>query len=221
MATFHERFIGMEKNTTSRFDQLAAAWDQNPVRVALAKAIGSKISQAVPILKDWRILDYGAGTGLLTLQLQPLGKSVLAVDSSAGMLKELARKLASAGIKNVNAMQWDLGESPFPERGFDLATSSMTFHHLRDIPLILERLAESLKPGGWVAIADLDVEDGSFHGPVSDVFHKGFERRQISEWLTKAGFGRVAVTDAHRLDKPSASGQLRNYGVFLAVGQKI
>jgi ubiquinone/menaquinone biosynthesis C-methylase UbiE len=210
----------MDKNTTSRFDELAAAWDQNPVRVALAKAIGNKISQAVPILKDWRVLDYGAGTGLLTLQLQPLAESVLAVDASAGMLKELARKLASAGIKNVNARQWDLGESPFPERGFDLVTSSMTFHHLRDIPLILERLAELLKPGGWIAIADLDVEDGSFHGPLPDVFHQGFERSQISEWLAKAGFGRVEVTDAHRLDKPDASGKLRNYSIFLAVGQK-
>ncbi len=204
----------------SRFDKSAAEWDNNPVRVELARAVGAVIARAIPLQPNWRALDYGAGTGLLTLNLQPHVASLLAMDSSAGMLKMLKKKLAAAGISNVATRQWNLASQPFPEAGFDLAVSSMTFHHILDVPLVLKRLAALLKPEGWLAFADLDAEDGSFHGVTNDVFHHGFDRSQIANWLTDAGFVRVAVSDAHVMTKPSSRGPLRNYGVFMAVGQR-
>jgi ubiquinone/menaquinone biosynthesis C-methylase UbiE len=166
------------------------------------------------------VLDYGAGTGLLTLNLQPRVASMVALDSSAGMLEKLVQKLATAGIGNVQTQRWDLEAQPFPETGFDLVVSSMTLHHLRDVPTVVERLAALLKPGGWLAAADLDTEDGSFHANPDGVFHHGFDRRQVAEWLAGAGFTRVSVNDAHCMRKPSSTGQERAYGVFLASGQK-
>lgn len=203
----------------SRFDEAAAQWDNNPTRVELARAVGSAIRRAVPLEPTWRVLDYGAGTGLLTLNLQPHVGSLLALDSSAGMLETLADKLAAAGVANVQTRQWDLESQPFTETGFDLVVSSMTFHHLRNVPLVLNRLATILRPRGWLAVADLDTEDGSFHGNVPDVFHHGFARRQISEWLSAAGFVGIRIGDAHTLRKPDATGQLRPYGVFLVTAQ--
>jgi hypothetical protein len=81
-------------------------------------------------------------------------------------------------------------------------------------------MGKLLKPGGWLAFADLDTEDGSFHGELPGVFHKGFGRPQIIEWLAGAGFIGISIKDAHRLRKPDQSGQLRSYSVFLAVGLK-
>ncbi|MCX6928582.1 MAG: class I SAM-dependent methyltransferase [Verrucomicrobia bacterium] len=205
---------------TSRFDEAAAQWDNNPSRVDLAFAIGEAIARTIPFQPGWRGLDYGAGTGLLTLNLQPRVASMVALDSSTGMLEKLTQKLASAGIGNVQTRQWDLEAKPFPEPGFDLVVSSMTLHHVRSVPLVLSRLAEILKPGGWLAVADLDSEDGTFHGHADGVFHHGFERSQIAEWLSKAGLTRVSVSDAHSMTKPSSAGELRTYGIFLAVGQK-
>ncbi len=207
-------------NGSSRFDPVAAQWDSNPGRGDVARAVGAAILRAVPVQPDWRALDYGAGTGLLTLNLLPSVRSILALDSSAGMLEQLAQKLAAAGIKNVEARKWDLEAAAYPEGGFDLVASSMTLHHLRDVPLVFQRLAGLLRPGGWLAVADLDLEDGSFHGRRDDVFHLGFERPQIAEWLKTAGFTQVSLQDAHVLPKPNSAGQMRNYGVFLAVGQK-
>jgi ubiquinone/menaquinone biosynthesis C-methylase UbiE len=204
----------------SRFDEAAACWDDNPRRVQLAGAVGEAIGRAVPLQPDWRALDYGAGTGLLTLRLQPQVSSIICLDSSTGMLEQLAQKLAAAGIGNVQTRQWNLEADPYPEADFDLAVSSMTLHHIRDVPLVFRRLAALLKPGGWLAAADLDSEDGTFHGPRDDVFHAGFSRGQIMEWLVAAGFTQVRVDDAASVTKPSSTGQMRAYGVFLAAGQR-
>jgi ubiquinone/menaquinone biosynthesis C-methylase UbiE len=204
----------------SRFDEAAAQWDSNPGRVDVARAVGEAIGRAIPFEPGWRGLDYGAGTGLLTLNLKPRVASMVALDSSTGMLEKLRQKLAAAAISNVQTRHWDLEAKPFPEPGFDLVVSSMTLHHLRDVPLVLSRLAEVLKPGGWLAVADLDSEDGSFHGQADDVFHHGFERGQVAEWLANAGLRWVSVSDAHTMSKPSSTGEVRSYGIFLAVGQK-
>lgn len=204
----------------SRFDQAAAEWDNNPGRVNLASAVGEALARAIPLQPNWRAVDFGAGTGLLTLNLQPRVASLVALDSSKGMLEKLTQKLRKSGIDSVRTYHWDLSARPFPEAGFDLVVSSMTFHHLRDVPLVLGRLTSLLKPEGWLAVADLDTEDGSFHGDAPDVFHHGFARSQISEWFAQAGLTRVSVNDAHLMRKESASGELRPYSVFLAVGQK-
>ena len=204
----------------SRFDEAAAQWDNNPGRVDLARAVGEAIGRAVPFQPDWRALDYGAGTGLLTLNLQPRVAAMVALDSSTAMLEKLTQKLAAAAITNVQTRHWDLEAKPFPETGFDLVVSSMTLHHLRNVPLVFSRLAEILKPGGWLAVADLDTEDGSFHGQADDVFHHGFERGQIAEWLANARLKWVSLTDAHSMSKPDSTGQVRSYGIFLAVAQK-
>jgi trans-aconitate methyltransferase len=121
------------------------------------------------------------------------------LDSSTGMLEKLTQKLAAAAISNVQTRHWDLEAKPFPEPGFDLVVSSMTLHHLRNVPLVLSRLADILNPGGWLAVADLDSEDGSFHGQADDVFHHGFERGQIAEWVGQARLGRVSVSDAYTM----------------------
>lgn len=209
-----------EELLMSRFDEAATQWDNNPVHVNLARAVGQALSRVIPLQPTWRALDYGAGTGLLTLNLLPRVASILAMDSSQGMLVQLTQKLAASKIDNVQTRLWDLQADPFPETGFDSVVSSMTLHHLRDVPLVLERLANTLRPGGWLAVADLDTEDGSFHGPSNDVYHNGFQRQHVSGWLTAAGFTRVSVQDAHSFLKPTAAGQPRPYTIFLATGTR-
>lgn len=208
-------------NQASRFDLAAADWDNNPGRVKLAHAVGDAILSTIPVQPSWRAVDYGAGTGLLTLNLLPNVASVLALDSSEGMLTKLNDKLRSFEISNVRACHWDLTTKPFPETGFDLVASSMTFHHVSDVPLVLCRLAALLTTRGWLAIADLDSEDGSFHGDAADVCHHGFERGQMLEWFAQAGLSQVSIHDAHCMHKASATGEMRSYSVFLAIGQKI
>jgi ubiquinone/menaquinone biosynthesis C-methylase UbiE len=81
----------------------------------------------------------------VTLNLQARVASLVALDSSTGRLEKLAQKLAAAGVGNVQTRHWNLEAQPFPETGFDLVVSSMTLHHLNDVPLVFSRLAALLK----------------------------------------------------------------------------
>ena len=94
----------------------------------------------------------------------------------------------------------------------------MTLHHVPDINAILRRFHALLRTPGFVCIADLDQEDGSFHGPRADV-HKGFDRAAFVKKMSQAGFRNVRVTTAAEVTKATTDGT-RVYPVFLAIGEK-
>jgi tRNA (cmo5U34)-methyltransferase len=204
----------------SRFDQAAAEWDANPSRVALARAVADAIRDRVPLKPSMHVMDCGAGTGLVALRLQPHVATIAAMDSSRKMLKVLAAKVAAAHIGNVTTRFWDMEQGPSPETGFDAVVSSMTLHHLNDTRRIAHRLCEALKPGGWLALADLDREDGTFHADPTGVHHHGFDRRKLVSLLRQAGFVGVSARTAHWLTRPGADGKPRTYGIFLITGRK-
>ena len=76
----------MDNNGKRDFNKASETWDDNPTRIELARAIADAVLRKIPISKDMDVLDYGAGTGLVTLALQPHVKSITAADSSQGML---------------------------------------------------------------------------------------------------------------------------------------
>lgn len=206
----------------ARFDRAAAEWDANPVRVALARAVAGAIRSCVPLRPEMRAMDFGAGTGLITLALLPDLAGVTAVDTSGEMLRMLDQKLRSLRIGNVQTLLCEPGGmTALPAAAFDLIVSSMVLHHIPDVPQTLRRLRDCLRPGGWIALADLDSEDGTFHADATGVFHHGFDRGDIRRWLQAAGFVKTAEREAHRIVRPSEAGQAREYPVFLVTGQNL
>jgi ubiquinone/menaquinone biosynthesis C-methylase UbiE len=203
----------------ARFDSIAASWDEEPRRVDMARAIAQAILETVRPQGTERALEFGAGTGLVTALLAPSLGEVLAVDSSAGMLEVLERKRGELGLGNVRTQQGDLSRET-PGGTFDLVFSSMTLHHIRDVQGLLARLAAILVPGGRLALADLDREDGSFHGDAQGVAHHGFERAAVERWMGAAGLEAVEIRTAHVVRKSGAHGEPRDYPVFLATARK-
>jgi Methylase involved in ubiquinone/menaquinone biosynthesis len=200
----------------SRFDRIAAEWDDSPTRTALATAVAGSIRDAVPLNGQWKALEYGCGTGLVTALLAPNLGSVLATDLSPGMLGVLRDKLNRGGLRNVDTRTLDLTSDPVPVERFDLVFSSMTLHHIEDIDRLLGAIRTLLVPGGWLAIADLDSEDGSFHGPdVPGIAHHGFERQALAKKVAGAGFESPAFRTAHEIVKQDGAGRERRYSVFL------
>ncbi len=208
--------------TTSpnRFDQQAAEWDNNPGRLATAKNIADAMLKAVPFSRAWRALDCGAGTGLLTLNLLPHVAEICATDSSRGMLEQLQKKILAAKIQNVSTLLWDAEAEPCPQTGFALVCSSMVLHHLRDVPAALQRLAQAARPGGWLALADLETEDGSFHPDPAGVQHHGFAPADLARWLADAGCHDIATRTAYTITKPDATGRDHHYPLFLATARR-
>jgi len=197
----------------SEFDARAGTWDQDPAKVARALTVSRAIAQAVP-LAGLRVLEYGCGTGLLGFALQPQVAWVTLADTSEGMLTVLRAKIAAAGAPNMTPVRLDLLAEPLPEARYELVCSLMTLHHVPDTPGILGRFREVLSPGGWVALADLDAEDGSFHGPGAEV-HRGFDREALQAQLSQAGFCDIHLETVCEVEKDS-----RRYPVFLALARR-
>lgn len=175
------------------FDAAALTWDEEPHRVQLAADIAAAIKESVPLSAEWDGMDYGCGTGLLTLNLAPALRSIVGMDSSQGMVDRLNAKCSAAGIHNTRAVRCNMEREKVPVGPFHLVTSAMTLHHVPEIAPLLASLHGLLHPGGWIALADLETEDGGFHDDQTGVFHRGFSREELEAFLTRAGFSSISV----------------------------
>lgn len=202
------------------FNADAATWDDNPIRVMNARAIADAIVRRVPLSSDTDVLDYGAGTGLVTLALSPLAQRVVAADSAPGMLAKLEEKASASGLTNVSTLALDLEQDPVPPLRFGLVVSTMTLHHLTDIPAIVRSLCEMLRPGGYLAVADLDLDGGEFHADPTGVRHEGFDRAEVQRILAANGLTSIEIATASTMSREVTGKGKRDFTVFLASGRK-
>lgn len=203
-----------------RFNAMAAEWDNNPMRAGIARAVAAAIADTLPLRADMRALEYGCGTGLVSVLLAPWLGHIVAADVAPAMLEVLDDKCRRAGLAHIETRRLDLTTDPLPAERFDLIFSSMTLHHIEDVPAVLSALASLLAPGGWLALADLDREDGGFHGgPMPGVFHLGFERARVKDHLRTLGLADVVDCTAHTVSKAGPDGGAE-YPIFLISGQR-
>ena len=201
------------------FSAVADQWDQEPRRLKLAQDVVAAMRQALPLTRDMEALDYGCGSGLVTLGLHPFVGRITGADSSAGMLEVLKRKIQAHGLENITTLPLDL-EHQHLEGGFELIVSSMTLHHVQDVPALIATLSKALKPGGWLALADLESEDGRFHDDPTGVLHHGFSCEFFIREFAQNGLADVAVVTAASVEKQGTDGNPRRYPVLLCVGHK-
>lgn len=205
-----------QEKTTISFDERAKTWDEDPMKTARAEAVAAGIRAQVPLNNGMTGLEYGCGTGLLSFALRGDFARITLADNSSGMLQVLQEKIDAGGIANMRPLKLDLTTDPMPAERFDLVFSLMTFHHIPDTDKILRDLFALLAQPGYLCIADLDSEDGSFHGPDADV-HKGFDREELAQKARQAGFSSVNFSTVFNISKGQPE---KNYPVFLMVAQK-
>jgi 2-polyprenyl-3-methyl-5-hydroxy-6-metoxy-1,4-benzoquinol methylase len=201
-------------------DKEAEQCDANPGRVKLAHDVADVMIREVVPTKEMDALDFGCGTGLVTLRLQPLVRSITGMDSSRGMLAVLESKVSSQGLVNVRTRFLDLEQGGKVEGRYDLIVSSMTLHHVPDPAALIAQLAAALLTRGTLAVADLDPEDGSFHGDNTGVLHLGFDRALVTGLLEKTGLTRVHEVTAAVVTKEIEGKGRREFPVFLIIGNK-
>jgi len=202
------------------FDKEAPTWDENPARVKLAQGIAAAIEKRGVLTPETDAMDFGCGTGLLTLLVRPQIRSIVGVDSSQGMLDALHAKIARLKLTGVRAQLVDLDKGDALGGRYDLIVSSMTLHHIRDVASLFERFRRILTPGGHLALADLDSEGGLFHSDNTGVFHLGFDRATLRQTLKEAGFEDIEDVTASEVVKPTIDGQVRRFTIFLMTGRR-
>lgn len=198
----------------SRFDEKAAEWD-TPERRARTHALADAVRATVPLDPTMRMVEIGAGTGLLGLDLLEDVASVLLTDPSPGMLGVAREKIRAGRITGADAILLDVLSGPPPGAPFDVVVSALALHHIEDTAAALASIRQMMRPSGWIAIADLEAEDGSFHDADADgVHHHGFEAGTLADLARTAGFVDVAVHPAGTIDRDGAE-----YPVLLLVGR--
>ncbi|HEX5365682.1 MAG TPA: class I SAM-dependent methyltransferase [Acidimicrobiales bacterium] len=197
--------------STDMFDDKAATWDADPAKVERARVVADAVRAAVPLDRSTRLLEYGAGTGLVTQALRPHVGPVTLADTSAGMRAVVQSKIDAGTLPDARLWDVDLAVEPPPDELFDLVVTVMALHHIPELDPVLSAFAALLADGGHLCVVDLEEEDGSFHG---DGFagHRGFARPALAARLLAAGFVDVSFRPCHHVVRDGA-----RYPLFLAV----
>ena len=202
----------------NEFDDKAAEWDMNPVHLERSKAIAEILKKSIPDGQHMTALEFGAGSGILSLLLREQLKEITLMDSSAGMINVIEDKIASGGFDHLRPVHLDLEKESYTGN-FDLIFSQLAVHHVGNIDVILQKFYSLLNPGGFIAIADLYAEDGGFH---DDGFtgHLGFDPELLSTNLTAHGFMNVSYQECFVMKKAMDNGETKEYPIFLMTAYK-
>ncbi|MCE5345025.1 MAG: class I SAM-dependent methyltransferase [Bacteroidales bacterium] len=196
------------------FDIKAAEWDKNPVHRKISEAVVNKMKTAIPLNKEMTALEYGAGTGITSLLLGDYVREITLMDNSTEMIKVTNENIESAKVKNLKTLYFDLECADYLDGKFDLIFAQLVLHHVIDHEALINRLSRLLNPGGYLAIADLYMEDGSFHGK-GFTGHNGFDPEKLSGILRKDKFQNVRYSHCYTFDKNISDTETRKFDMFL------
>jgi len=140
------------------------------------KRLNSALKMVDKLVADNRVrakkaLDFGAGTGNLTVKLLQMGYEVTAIDLSAEMCKILEKKCRHyLDAKKLIVINSPIEDVSFERDEFDLITCYSVLHHLPDYVDVIQRLCGFLKKGG-VMYLDHEISPFYWKSEASGVAH--------------------------------------------------
>ncbi len=203
----------------NHFDVVARQWDQNTERFGRSEAVAKKIIASLPLNNRMKVLEYGAGTGILSFVLKDEFSEIVMMDSSNEMVNVMKEKVAAADLNHLKPVYFNLEESAYNGDSFDMIYNLLVMHHVQNIDLVLKGFYEMLKPGGYIVLIDLYSEDGSFHK--SDFSgHNGFNPDVLGTKLKSLGFNSIEHKQCHIINRENNKGEEQEYPLFILIAKR-
>lgn len=203
----------------NEFDISAREWDNNPDRWERSEAVTKNLLENIPVKPYMKALEYGAGTGILSFFLAPYFSEITMMDNSQGMVEVMHEKVLSGNKKTLKPVLFNLEETDYDIQKFDCIFTQMVLHHVLDTKTLLARFYDILNDEGYLAIADLYPEDGSFHGE-GFIGHNGFNPDELKITLEKTGFRHIVTKPCYIRKKP-VNNEMKEYPIFLLIAKKL
>ena len=160
---------------------------EGPQRVATQK-IDAVLSQ-LALKSGMVVADIGAGSGLFSRPLAkavaPTGK-VYAVDIQQDLLDHINQRAKEENIGNIQTVLGEYDDPKLPVRDVDLAFINDVLHHIQHRAVYLKALGSYIKPGGRIAIIEMDKNDPKT--PHRNQLELLVAREEILQWMSDAGF---------------------------------
>ena len=181
------------------FDELAGKFGRQYVPGRSWKGIAEALLKLMPPLV---IADLGAGEGTISQLMAQRAKRVIAVDNSEKMVEfgsELAR---THGIGNLEYRLGDIEDVPIRAGTVDLAFLSQALHHASHPERALSEAWRILKPGGRIAILDLNRHHFEEAREMYADLWLGFTELEIERYLKGAGFKNAETAIVFKEQEP-------------------
>jgi ArsR family transcriptional regulator len=171
------------------FARSASAWDELRARV-YGRTFGPAALLAL-LPSSWTVADLGCGTGMLTAELAPHVRRVIAVDRSAAMLRAARRRAGNA--ENVEWHEAELSTLPIADARCDAALLVLVLAYQEDPVPVVAEAARVLRPGGRLVVLDaarhLDADLRRRMGQL----RAGFEPEELAVLAEGAGLAHTAA----------------------------
>jgi len=202
----------------SEFDARARDWDKNQRYIDRSEAVAKIIIQTIPLQSTMKALEYGSGTALLSFALKDKFSEIILMDNSREMTAVTEEKIAAQHIQNMKPLFFDLEHQDYTGK-FDMIYNQMVMHHVQDVDAMLAKFYSLLNPGGFIAIADLYTEDGSFH---SEGFngHLGFDVEILASTMKTIGYRDIQHQKCYTIEKMDEEGNKTEYPIFLLTASR-
>ncbi len=165
------------------FESAAGQWDR--LRTELFGERSELLSLAGLLDPSWVVADLGSGTGHLTALLAPFVARVIAVDSSAAMLRAARARIGEADT--VEIRRGDLEALPIDDGALDLAFLVLVLPYVAEPEPVIAEAARALGPGGRLVVSDLMPHERAEYRQTMGHLRQGVSERDMLGWMKDAG----------------------------------
>lgn len=194
------------------FNEVARDWEELR-KSHYDESIKNKLMDLNLLKKGMTVLDLGSGDGYIARSVAKHVRKVYAVDISNEMLKELNKKAADSGIKNIETIESEAQEVPLRNASVDIAFANMVLHHMEDPEAAIKEMGRVLKNGGIAVVSDFYTHnDLEMKKKMHDVW-MGFDSGEITKWFGENGFKNINIEKI--TDEPKQISEKNRLEIFV------